>query len=53
MEALFLSFNVMLVENELLLEAIALINYNEDQIAEIESDMTYATGCGMCGYGRS
>jgi hypothetical protein len=41
----------MLLENELLLEAVALINSKEDQIAEIEADMTYTPGCSMCGYG--
>jgi hypothetical protein len=42
----------MLLDNELLLEAVALINSKEDQIAEIESDTTCIPGdCWGCGFG--
>ena len=57
MEAYFFNFSIMLLENgsllesELLLEAVALVNSKEDQIAQVESDMTYTPGCSMCGYG--
>ena len=42
----------MLVENELLLEAVALINSQEDQIEQIETDDFITTDCSFCGYGK-
>ena len=42
----------MLVENELLFEAVALINSKEDQIAQIETDEFTTTDCTFCGYGK-
>jgi hypothetical protein len=45
--------NELLLESELLLEAAALINSKEDQIAQIESDMTCKPDCGFCGFGHA
>jgi hypothetical protein len=43
----------MLLENEVLLEAVDLVNSQEDQIAELESDMTCTEDCSFCGFGKS
>lgn len=43
----------MLLENELLFEAEALINSNEEVIAQVESDLNFVPGCTMCGYGTN
>lgn len=42
----------MLLENEVLLDAIALLNSQEDKIELIESDVTYDSySCRGCGFG--
>ena len=43
----------MLLENEVLLEAEALVNSNEEEIAQVESDLDSIEGCAMCGYGSN
>ncbi|MFV0469710.1 MAG: hypothetical protein ACK5MK_12380 [Dysgonomonas sp.] len=43
----------MLLENELLFEAEALINSNEEEIAQVESDLNFNPGCSICGYGSN
>lgn len=43
----------MLLENEMLLEAAALINSKEAEISRLESDVKCASGCGICGYGSN
>lgn len=43
----------MLLENELLFEAEALINSKEEEIAKVESDLNFTPGCSMCGYGSN
>lgn len=43
----------MLLENELLLEAVALVNSKETEIAQLQSDVNCASGCGICGYGSN
>ena len=44
----------MLLENEVLLEAAALINSKEEEIAQVESDLDVTPGgCSMCGYGSN
>lgn len=39
--------------NKFLMDAAALVNANEAQIAQLQSDINSASGCGICGYGRS
>jgi hypothetical protein len=41
----------MLLENELLFEAEALINSNEEVIAQVESELNFKPDCWGCGYG--
>lgn len=42
-----------MLENELLVEAVALVNSKKEEIAQVESDLNYIPGCSMCGYGSN
>lgn len=43
----------MLLENELLFEAEALVNSKKEEIDQVESDLNFTPGCCMCGYGSN
>lgn len=43
----------MLLEDVLLLEAIALVNSKEAEVEELQSDVDSASACGICGYGKN
>lgn len=40
-----------MLNNEFLLDASALVNSNEAEIAQLQTDVECASGCGICGYG--
>lgn len=42
-----------MLNNELLMEAPALVNSNEGAIAELQDVVNNASGCCMCGYGSN
>ena len=50
-----------MLNNELLMDAAALVNSNEakiaqlqaEKIAQLQADVECASGCGMCGYGSN
>ncbi len=42
-----------MLNNELLLDAVALVNSNEAEIALLQADVECASGCGICGYGSN
>lgn len=42
-----------MLNNELLIDATALVNSNEAEIAQLQSDVECASGCGICGYGSN
>ena len=42
-----------MLNNELLMEATALVNSSEAQISQLQADVESASGCGMCGYGSN
>ncbi len=42
-----------MLTNDLLLDATALVNSKESEIAQLQSDVNCASGCGICGYGKN
>ena len=42
-----------MLNNELLFDAVALVNSNEAEIAQLQADVECASGCGICGYGSN
>ena len=40
-----------MLNNELLLDAVALVNSSEAEIAQLQADVECASGCSICGYG--
>lgn len=42
-----------MLNDELLLEATALVNSNEEEIAQLQDVVDSTSGCSMCGYGHN
>lgn len=42
-----------MLNEELLLDAVALVNSNEEKIAQCQDVVDNASGCCICGYGHS
>lgn len=42
-----------MLNEELLLDATALVNSNEEKIEQLQAEVANASGCCMCGYGSN
>jgi hypothetical protein len=42
-----------MLNDELLLDAVALVNSKKEELAQLQSDVESASGCGMCGFGSN
>ncbi len=42
-----------MLNEELLLDAVALVNSNEEEIEQLQEVVDNASGCCLCGYGHS